>query len=151
MWDIVLLGAIYSATKYAEAYIQTLDYPHPSLYHLAWVSLWALYSYAAGLVATGIWVIAHGMSNFNFGNSRPCQLTTSFDSPQNAVTRLSQSLNSLTTPWAGSSTLRKSAILSASFCVTHPRPRPPFFFIVSESHTTHGALATPSIMLALAT
>lgn len=59
-WDFALLAAIYSATKYAEARLSDLEYPHPALAQLAWITLWALYSYASGLVATGLWVIAHG-------------------------------------------------------------------------------------------
>ncbi|KAG8765423.1 hypothetical protein FRC16_008047, partial [Serendipita sp. 398] len=60
VWDFILLGAIYSATKYAETnFLPRIDYPHPSLQTLAYYALWSLYGYASGLVATGLWVIAH--------------------------------------------------------------------------------------------
>jgi omega-6 fatty acid desaturase (delta-12 desaturase) len=60
VWDFFLLAVIYKGTKLAEAKLAELEYPHPALAPLAWYSLWALYSYASGLVATGLWVIAHG-------------------------------------------------------------------------------------------
>ena len=60
VWDLFLITAIYNATKCVEAQLPRLDYPHPALQSVAYYTLWALYGYATGLVATGIWVIAHG-------------------------------------------------------------------------------------------
>lgn len=60
VWDFFLLAVIYTATVAAEPYVRAFDYPHPYLEKIAHFSLWALYGYSAGLVATGVWVIAHG-------------------------------------------------------------------------------------------
>lgn len=71
VWDCFLLGAIYKGTKYAEAQLlPTIDYPHPYFETAAYYGLWSLYGYAAGLVATGIWVIAHECGHQAFSESK---------------------------------------------------------------------------------
>ncbi|THH30039.1 hypothetical protein EUX98_g4144 [Antrodiella citrinella] len=61
VWDFILIGAIYKGTTAADGFLDPahLDLPHPLLYPAARFSLWALYSFAVGLVATGLWVCAH--------------------------------------------------------------------------------------------
>jgi len=56
---LFLLAVIYKATVAVETLIapERIQYPHPYAYKLAWLTLWALYGYAAGLVGLGLWVI----------------------------------------------------------------------------------------------
>jgi hypothetical protein len=72
VWDFVLLYAIYTATTLTESYISpsSIRLPHPSLYPLAWFALWALYGFTAGLVATGLWVVAHECGHQAFSESK---------------------------------------------------------------------------------
>ena len=57
--DLFLLAAIYTATVGVERFIAPtcIQYPHPYAYKLAWLNLWAPYSYAR-LVGLGVWVIS---------------------------------------------------------------------------------------------
>ena len=122
------MAAIYTATKFGEARLHDINYPHPALYHLAYYSLWAFYSYAAGLVATGIWVIAHG-APISFPQA------TLPTSPQNAAIKPSQNPSLSITPWGGFYILRESN-----------QPSSIKLFIscqALESHTIHGV----SVML----
>ncbi|TCD70165.1 hypothetical protein EIP91_004635 [Steccherinum ochraceum] len=61
VWDFILIGVIYKTTEYLDALIDPsqLTLPHPLLYPAARIALWALYGFATGLVATGLWVCAH--------------------------------------------------------------------------------------------
>ena len=61
LWDFALLYVIYTAATLTESYITPsyLVLPDPRLYALARFALWSVYGFAAGLVATGLWVIAH--------------------------------------------------------------------------------------------
>jgi omega-6 fatty acid desaturase / acyl-lipid omega-6 desaturase (Delta-12 desaturase) len=70
--DFILLALIYHATTTAEQYITpaSISLPHPILYDVAWYSLWALYGFAAGLVSTGLWVIAHECGHQAFSEKK---------------------------------------------------------------------------------
>ncbi|KAI0317509.1 fatty acid desaturase-domain-containing protein [Amylostereum chailletii] len=72
VWDVLLISAFYYATVAAEPFIspEYIHLPHPALYTAAWVSLWALYTLAAGLVGTGLWVIAHECGHQAFSESK---------------------------------------------------------------------------------
>ncbi|KAG8824296.1 hypothetical protein FRC17_009134, partial [Serendipita sp. 399] len=71
VWDFFLLAVIYGATKYAEKnLLPRIHYPYPELKTLAYYVLWSLYGYAAGLVATGLWVIAHECGHQAFSESK---------------------------------------------------------------------------------
>lgn len=72
IWDFCLLYAIYSATVYAEQFLTPahLSLPHPSLYKFAYFALWAVYGFSAGLVTTGLWVIAHECGHQAFSESK---------------------------------------------------------------------------------
>jgi omega-6 fatty acid desaturase / acyl-lipid omega-6 desaturase (Delta-12 desaturase) len=61
VWDFILLYTIYTVTTFTESYISPahLSLPHPILYRIAWFALWSVYGFSAGLVATGLWVVAH--------------------------------------------------------------------------------------------
>ena len=70
--DLVAVYAFYAAATHAEQYLTPayLDLPHPALYTLARVAIWALYGFAAGLPLTGIWVIAHECGHQAFSDSK---------------------------------------------------------------------------------
>lgn len=70
--DFFLLGCFYKGAKYADALItpEHLALPHPSLYTATSIALWAAYSFAAGLVATGLWVVAHECGHQAFSESK---------------------------------------------------------------------------------
>lgn len=72
VWDFALLAAILTATLRVEPYISPahIELPHPALYTLARFSLWSLYTFCTGLVATGLWVIAHECGHGAFSKSR---------------------------------------------------------------------------------
>ncbi|KAH8104651.1 delta12-fatty acid desaturase [Cristinia sonorae] len=72
VWDFILIGAIYKTTTFLETFIDPahISLPHPYLYTAAWVSLWALYGFATGLVATGLWVCAHECGHRAFSESK---------------------------------------------------------------------------------
>ena len=60
-----MLAVLYKATVAVESLIapSRIQYPHPSIYKLAWLTLWGLYGYCAGLPATGLWVIGMKFSS----------------------------------------------------------------------------------------
>ncbi|TDL15824.1 delta-12 fatty acid desaturase protein [Rickenella mellea] len=68
LWDFCLWAIIYQFADAANSAIDPnfLDLPHPFLYSLARFSIWSLYGFAAGLVATGLWVIAHECGHQSF-------------------------------------------------------------------------------------
>lgn len=70
--DLAVIYALYRATIFAEPFItpEHIALPHPALYTFARVALWALYGFAAGLPATGIWVIAHECGHQAFSESK---------------------------------------------------------------------------------
>ncbi|KAJ7288389.1 delta-12 fatty acid desaturase protein [Mycena rebaudengoi] len=47
-----------------------ISLPHPALYPAARFSLWALYSFWAGLFATGLWVVGHEAGHQAFSESK---------------------------------------------------------------------------------
>jgi hypothetical protein len=61
LWDFCLLAVIYKCAEAASSAIDpnSLALPYPFLYSFARFATWTLYGFAAGLVATGLWVIAH--------------------------------------------------------------------------------------------
>ncbi|KAJ6453059.1 delta-12 fatty acid desaturase protein [Mycena sanguinolenta] len=71
-WHLSVIGAIYKATTYANAFInpETFTAPHPFLYPLARFALWSLYGFWAGLFGTGIWVIGHECGHQAFSESK---------------------------------------------------------------------------------
>jgi omega-6 fatty acid desaturase / acyl-lipid omega-6 desaturase (Delta-12 desaturase) len=70
--DAFLLACIYKATITVEILINPkhLSLPNPILYGVAWYALWILYSFCAGLVATGLWVIAHECGHQAFSEKK---------------------------------------------------------------------------------
>ncbi|KAI0304510.1 fatty acid desaturase-domain-containing protein [Multifurca ochricompacta] len=72
VWDFFLIGVIYKTTVYIESLLtpEHLSLPHPFLYSFAWFVLWSLYAFATGLVATGLWVIAHECGHQAFSESK---------------------------------------------------------------------------------
>ncbi|KAG8900265.1 hypothetical protein FRB99_006165 [Tulasnella sp. 403] len=72
VWDFSLL-ALFLWT--AHTYIpkinpQNIQLPHPALYKPARVLAWLAYDFAAGLVATGVWVLAHECGHQAFSTSK---------------------------------------------------------------------------------
>ncbi|KAI0081548.1 delta-12 fatty acid desaturase [Panus rudis PR-1116 ss-1] len=72
VWDFFLLAVIYKGTVYLDALLtpEHISLPSPYLYTFASFALWALYSFATGLVATGLWVIAHECGHQAFSESK---------------------------------------------------------------------------------
>lgn len=70
VWDAILLACFYKAVKSADPLIDTLPLPSPYLYTAARFALWSVYGFAAGLVATGLWVIAHECGHQAFSESK---------------------------------------------------------------------------------
>ncbi|ETW81752.1 hypothetical protein HETIRDRAFT_440056 [Heterobasidion irregulare TC 32-1] len=71
-WDFFLIAGIYKSATYLDTLInpETLALPHPLLYPFARLALWSLYGFATGLVATGLWVIAHECGHQAFSESK---------------------------------------------------------------------------------
>jgi omega-6 fatty acid desaturase (delta-12 desaturase) len=65
-----MIGAFYSATKFADPLIDTLDLPSPYMYTAARFALWSIYGFATGLVGTGLWVLAHECGHQAFSESK---------------------------------------------------------------------------------
>ena len=61
LWDFFLIGTIYKATTYIEPLItaEYISLPFPAAYSFVRFALWSIYGFATGLVATGLWCIAH--------------------------------------------------------------------------------------------
>ena len=70
--DLTALAALYMAASYLDGLImpEVLQLPHPFLYCAAKFSLWAIYTFWAGLVGTGLWVIAHECGHQAFSESK---------------------------------------------------------------------------------
>jgi len=49
---------------------ENIQYPHPAVHSLARVILWGVYSFWAGLVGTGIWILAHECGHGAFSESK---------------------------------------------------------------------------------
>ncbi len=72
VWDFFLIGAIYKATKHVEHLItpEHISLPSPAAYSFTRFALWSIYGFATGLVATGLWVIAHECGHQAFSESK---------------------------------------------------------------------------------
>jgi hypothetical protein len=72
LWDFFLIGTIYKATTYIEPFItpEHISLPSPTAYSFARFALWSIYGFATGLVATGLWVIAHECGHQAFSESK---------------------------------------------------------------------------------
>ena len=72
VWDVILLAVIYKTTAFLDSRIspEFIDLPNPYLYSALRFCLWAFYSFPAGLVATGLWVIAHECGHQAFSESK---------------------------------------------------------------------------------
>ncbi|EGN98077.1 hypothetical protein SERLA73DRAFT_182939 [Serpula lacrymans var. lacrymans S7.3] len=71
-WDLIVIGGIYKAATFLDAFIspEFVSLPSPYLYSLARVGLWSLYGFSTGLFATGLWVIAHECGHQAFSESK---------------------------------------------------------------------------------
>ncbi|KAH9969485.1 fatty acid desaturase-domain-containing protein [Russula dissimulans] len=72
VWDFVLIGVIYKTTVYLEALLtpERISPPSPAFHSFARFALWSLYGFATGLVATGLWVLAHECGHQAFSESK---------------------------------------------------------------------------------
>ncbi|KAF8272230.1 fatty acid desaturase-domain-containing protein [Lactarius quietus] len=72
LWDFFLIGVIYKTTTTIEPLLTPayLSLPAPFLYSFASFALWSLYGFTTGLVATGLWVIAHECGHQAFSESK---------------------------------------------------------------------------------
>jgi omega-6 fatty acid desaturase (delta-12 desaturase) len=70
--DFAALAAIYKTTTFLDARIHPdfIQLPYPILYGAAKFALWSLYTFWAGLVGTGIWVLAHECGHQAFSESK---------------------------------------------------------------------------------
>lgn len=70
--DFAALTALYKTASYLDGLItpEVFQLPHPTLYHIAKFSLWAIYTFWAGLVGTGLWIIAHECGHQSFSESK---------------------------------------------------------------------------------
>ena len=70
--DCVVITAAYKATTFLDSHISPnfIQLPHPYLYTAASFSLWALYSFVAGLFGMGLWVIGHECGHQAFSESK---------------------------------------------------------------------------------
>ena len=70
--DFAALAVLYKTASYLDGLIapEVLQLPHPLLYSAAKFSLWAIYTFWAGLVGTGLWIIAHECGHQAFSESK---------------------------------------------------------------------------------
>ena len=70
--DFVALIALYKTASYLDGLITpgVVELPHPFFYFAAKFSLWAVYTFWAGLVGTGLWIIAHECGHQAFSESK---------------------------------------------------------------------------------
>ncbi|KAH7097686.1 delta12-fatty acid desaturase [Auriculariales sp. MPI-PUGE-AT-0066] len=63
VWDFLLIYAMYHIATAADAWLDLqpglAPHVHPYLHAAARVALWGAYSFGAGLVGTGLWIIGH--------------------------------------------------------------------------------------------
>ncbi|KAG6377217.1 fatty acid desaturase-domain-containing protein [Boletus reticuloceps] len=71
-WDCIVIGSIYKATTFLEAFItpEVINLPHPILYPVARFSVWSSYGFLVGLFGMGLWVIAHECGHQAFSESK---------------------------------------------------------------------------------
>lgn len=62
----------YKTTSFLDSRISAayIGLPDPRLYSILRFALWALYSFPAGLVGTGLWIIAHECGHQAFSESK---------------------------------------------------------------------------------
>ncbi|KAI0789816.1 fatty acid desaturase-domain-containing protein [Abortiporus biennis] len=72
VYDLLAIAAFYKGTIWADAHLtpEFISLPNPYLYTAASFALWTLYGFATGLVATGLWVIAHECGHQAFSESK---------------------------------------------------------------------------------
>jgi omega-6 fatty acid desaturase (delta-12 desaturase) len=70
--DFAALAAIYKTTTFLDGCIhpEVIQLPHPILYGAGKFALWSLYTFWSGLVATGLWVLAHECGHQAFSESK---------------------------------------------------------------------------------
>jgi hypothetical protein len=70
--DLFLIAVIYKTTTYIEPLLapEHISLPSPTFYSFARFALWSLYGFATGLVATGLWVIAHECGHQAYSESK---------------------------------------------------------------------------------
>jgi len=70
--DFFMLICIYKTAEYLDSliYPDVIQLPYPILYGVGRFALWSLYTFAAGLVMTGLWVIAHECGHQAFAESK---------------------------------------------------------------------------------
>jgi len=70
--DFAALAALYKTAAYLDGLItpEVLKLPHPFIYCAAKFSIWAIYTFWAGLVGTGLWIIAHECGHQAFSESK---------------------------------------------------------------------------------
>ncbi|KZT11828.1 delta12-fatty acid desaturase [Laetiporus sulphureus 93-53] len=72
VYDFFLIFCIYKLAVFLDARIspEFISLPSPYLYSFARFVLWSLYGFANGLVATGLWVLAHECGHQAFSESK---------------------------------------------------------------------------------
>jgi omega-6 fatty acid desaturase (delta-12 desaturase) len=67
-----MLGCFYKAIKLADAFLRPehVTFSSPYMYPAARFAAWSVYTVAAGLVGTGLWVIAHECGHQAFSESK---------------------------------------------------------------------------------
>ncbi|KAI0062945.1 hypothetical protein BV25DRAFT_1884626 [Artomyces pyxidatus] len=72
IWDVALITLFYKTANYVETLItpEHISLPSPFWYSFASWALWTFYGFAAGLVGTGVWVLAHECGHQAFSESK---------------------------------------------------------------------------------
>ncbi|KAG8949759.1 hypothetical protein FRC04_008299 [Tulasnella sp. 424] len=72
LWDFAWLGVfLWTASTYIpKINPENVALPHPALYKVARGAAWLFYDFCAGLVGTGLWVIAHECGHQAFSTSK---------------------------------------------------------------------------------
>jgi omega-6 fatty acid desaturase / acyl-lipid omega-6 desaturase (Delta-12 desaturase) len=67
-----LIACIYKTAVYLDSLVhpEFIQLPYPILYGVSRFAIWAFYTFAAGLVMTGLWVIAHECGHQAFSESK---------------------------------------------------------------------------------
>ncbi|KAF9645879.1 delta12-fatty acid desaturase [Thelephora ganbajun] len=70
--DFTALTVLYKTTSYLDGLItsEAVQLLHPFLYYASKFSLWAIYTFWAGLIGTGLWIIAHECGHQAFSESK---------------------------------------------------------------------------------
>ena len=63
MWSLATLTDAFIAPS-------NITYPHPALYTAAWLAVWGVYGFAAGMVGLGLWIIGHECGHQAFSESK---------------------------------------------------------------------------------